>query len=411
MGFVNSTPSGKWRANWRDPEGRQRAKTFRTKREASTYLAQIETQKAQGSYVSPHAGRVLFSQHAQRWMDTWNTEITTAARDASIMRNHVLPHWGTWPLSKIDHMAVQAWVTELCEKYSRATVVECHRLASGVLKSAVRNRLIPFNPADEVRIPKKRKRDTDERIISRADLRTRLLPGVPDFYRGVVATAAGAGLRWGEVAGLCTDALDLDNGTLSVIRTVVEVSGHTSFKPFPKSSAGRRTIPLPPWLIEIIRAHVGQWPPLDQGLVFSNTVGKPLRRTLFRSRVWKPSLVRAGLLGDGITHNLKGGWIARWTDEHGTATSAEFATHEAAVQEVARRASGGLKFHDLRHSYATWLVDDGVPVNMVQRVMGHERSATTLDLYTRRTNNGDRILRALTDDNDDGEAGGLIPVR
>ena len=42
-----------------------------------------------------------------------------------------------------------------------------------------------------------------------------------------------------------------------------------------------------------------------------------------------------------------------------------------------------------------WLVDDGVPINMVQRVMGHERSATTLDLYTRRSDGEDRILRAL----------------
>ncbi|WP_207918720.1 tyrosine-type recombinase/integrase [Saccharopolyspora karakumensis] len=59
---------------------------------------------------------------------------------------------------------------------------------------------------------------------------------------------------------------------------------------------------------------------------------------------------------------------------------------------MARLASGGLKFHDLRHFYATWLVDDGVPVNKVQRVLGHERSSTTLDLYTRRTDGGDRIF-------------------
>ncbi|MEV4648361.1 tyrosine-type recombinase/integrase [Saccharopolyspora sp. NPDC049357] len=52
---------------------------------------------------------------------------------------------------------------------------------------------------------------------------------------------------------------------------------------------------------------------------------------------------------------------------------------------MARLASGGLKSHALRHSYVTWLVDDGVPVNVVQRVLGHERSSTTLDLYTRRT--------------------------
>jgi len=92
--------------------------------------------------------------------------------------------------------------------------------------------------------------------------------------------------------------------------------------------------------------------------VYANAVGKPLRRTLFRARVWKPTLQRSGL-------------------------------------------PVSLRFHDLRHSYATWLVDDGVPVNMVQRVMGHERSSTALDLYTRRTNDQGRILGALDDDDED----------
>jgi integrase len=60
-------------------------------------------------------------------------------------------------------------------------------------------------------------------------------------------------------------------------------------------------------------------------------------------------------------------------------------------------AAGGLRFRDLRHSYTTWLVDDGVPINMVQRVMGHERSSTALDLYTRRTDASERILQVLGD--------------
>jgi hypothetical protein len=68
--------------------------------------------------------------------------------------------------------------------------------------------------------------------------------------------------------------------------------------------------------------------------------------------------------------------------------------------EVSRRHFGGLRLHDLRHSYATWLVDDGVPPNMVQRVIGHERASTTLDLYTRRTANTDRVLAALSDDDE-----------
>lgn len=91
-------------------------------------------------------------------------------------------------------------------------------------------------------------RDTHDQIISRSELRTALLPVVPDRYRAVVGIAADTGLRWGEVIGLRDDVIDLDAARLRVIRTVVEVSGHSSIKPYPKSSAGRRSIPLPPWL-------------------------------------------------------------------------------------------------------------------------------------------------------------------
>jgi integrase len=271
-----------------------------------------------------------------------------------------------------------------------------------VLRSAVRNRLIPFNPAEEVRIPRIRQHDgTLDRIIRRSDLRSRLLPVVPERHRAIVATAAGAGLRWGEAAGLRLDAVDLDQGVIEVVRTVVEVSGNTSFKPFPKSAAGRREVPLPSWLIAIIREHLDRWPTEENAPIFANEVGAPLRRTLFRSRIWRPSLVRAGLLGQV---RGDGPYLASWTDITGERHEEEFRTRAKAVGEVARRQAGGMRFHDLRHSYATWLVDDGVPVNMVQRVLGHEKSSTTLDLYTRRTDNRARILDALTDK--DGDEGG-----
>jgi integrase len=334
-------------------------------------------------------------------MATWNTEQTTAARDRSIMNTHVFPRWGDVPLGKIDDMGLQEWVTALGQQRSRTTVAEALRLTGAVLRSAVRNRLIPFNPADEVRVPRVRQHDTGERIISRTDLRMKLLPAVPERHRAIVATAAGAGLRWGEAAGLRDDALDLDGARLSVVRTVIEVSGYTSFKPYPKSRAGRRSVPLPAWLVEVIREHLRQWPALGGEPVFANEVGAPLRRTLFRSRIWRPSLVRAGLLGAVVP--VDGGFEAQWTDDAGAKHTERLRTRAQAVQHVARHQSGGLRFHDLRHSYATWLVDDGVPPNMVQRVMGHERSATTLDLYTRRTDNSSRILQALDDaDPDDG---------
>lgn len=168
---------------------------------------------------------------------------------------------------------------------------------SGVMRSALWNRLIAFNPCEGVRIPTRRTQDTDEQIIDRAVFRSSLLPVVPDRYRAIVAVGGGAGLRWGEAAGLCADALDLDAARLRVIRTVIEVSGHTSFKPFPKTGAGRRTVPLPAWLVVLLREHVENYPLGEAGLIFANQVGGAYRRTLFRTRVWMPALVRAGLRG------------------------------------------------------------------------------------------------------------------
>jgi integrase len=397
MSHISRTPAGAYRANWRDPSGRQRAKTFPTKKAARQFLAEIEASMTRGLYVDPHAGRRLFADHAARWMGGRNTEATTAARDASVMRTHVLPQWGSWPLSKIDHAAVQAWVTELGKRRSPDVVAKCYQLTSAVLRSAVSNRLLAFNPCEDVRLPPRRRYDSDDRIISREELMTVLLPVVPDRYRAIVATAGGAGLRWGEVAGLCADAVDLDQRRLRVIRTVIEVSGQTSVKPFPKTAAGRRTVPLPSWLVEIIQAHRESYPPGENGLVFPNAVGKPLRRTLFRSRVWRPALVRAGMLGTVTVlddDTVRAGWL----DATGAELVKEFPTEREAVLHIARSYAGGLRFHDLRHSYATWLVDDGVPPNMVARVMGHEKITTTLQLYTRRTDDESRILDALTDE-------------
>ncbi|MEV6101047.1 site-specific integrase [Nocardia sp. NPDC051981] len=411
MGFIEPTDSGKWKAYWREPSGAQRSKTLRTKGEAKTFLAQVELSKATGNYVSPHAGRTKFGDHAREWMKSWNIDHTTRARDLSIMRTHVLPYWEGWQLGKIDHLSAQKWITGLCEQRSRATVAECKRLMSGVMRSAVRNRLIGADPTVGVRIPKRRVRDTDHRVISKEEVRQLLLPAVrPERYRALVATAAFTGLRWGEAVGLCADALDLEQRVLHVKRTVIEVSGHTEFKPFPKSRAGVRTVPLPKWLVAELEDHRRAYPAGQRGLIFCNEVGGALRRTLFRSRVWRPALVRAGLLGE--ISEVDGKFEAVWMDEEGEVYSEVFGNYDQAVRHVARHEFGGLRFHDLRHSYGTWLADDGVEPNKIARVMGHENITTTLQLYVRRTYDADTIRGLLGDgDEQEGEEAGDDPAK
>jgi integrase len=97
--------------------------------------------------------------------------------------------------------------------------------------------------------------------------------------------------------------------------------------------------------------------------------------------VWRLALVRAGLLGKVIREDDEA-YRAVWQDKAGAEQEAVCRSERGAVKEVGCRAAGGVTFHQLRHSYATWLVSDGVPVNDVQRLMGHSRASTTLDRYT-----------------------------
>ena len=392
MGHIVRTDAGTWRANWRDAAGRQKAKTFPTKKAAAGFLAETVAALNHGAYVDPHAGKQRFGPYATRWLAARNHERTTMARDAGIMRTHVLPRWEDVPLARIDQLAVQAWVTELGGRMAPATVAECFRIFSGVMRSAVRDQLVGANPADGVRVPRRRKSDLDDATITPAVLTGRLLPVVPDRYRALVALAGGTGLRWGECVGMRWDAVDLDGGTVRVSRTVTEVAGHVLAKPYPKTKAGRRVVPLPPFVVAQLRGYRDAYPAGPAGEVFTNTAGGPLRRTLFRSRVWRPALVRAGLLG-GVTETGPYKWHATWTDTAGVECSAKFTTEREAVAHVAHKAAGGLRFHDLRHSYATWLVSRGVPVNDVQRAMGHERASTTLDRYTHRSDHQDEHVR------------------
>lgn len=381
MSHIVRTPAGTWRANWRDPSGRQRAKTFKTKKDANRFLAEVEASRNRGLYIDPHAGKVRFADFLPQWVAGRHDEATTTARDQSLMRTHIVPRWGQLPLVKIDHSSVQAWIAELSEKRSVATVRQCHRLFSSVLRLAVRDRIIGHNPCEGVTLPSQRQKDTDERTIPREVFVQQLLPEIPARYAAVVALAGGTGLRWGECVGMRWDAVDLEARQAHVVRVASEVAGTVTSKPYPKSRAGRRTVPLPEFTTRALVDHARNFRPGLTGEVFTNEAGGPLRRTLFRARIWRPALVRAGLLGK-VVQEGEYEYRATWQDKRGLEQSATFGTEREAHAEIARNAAGGLRFHDLRHSYATWLVSDGVPVNDVQQLMGHERPSTTLDLYT-----------------------------
>src|SRR2546423_4569039 len=114
----------------------------------------------------------------------------------------------------------------------------------------------------------------------------------------------------------------------------------------------------------------------------------------FRAKVWRPSLVRAGLLGKIVEVGPRK-VMAHWHDGEGRECSKQFPTAREGTEHLVKYAHGGLRFHDLRHSYATWLVSAGVPINDVSAVMGHEQTSTTLDRYTHPSQDRDQRVRSV----------------
>jgi integrase len=359
VGHTSSTPSGNWRANWRDPSGKQKAKTFKTKKAANAYLAEVESSKNRGAYIDPDASKVLFETFAGRWLLGREVEARTAERTLSLLRAHVLPRWGKLQLCQIDYMSVQEWVVALGKLLAPPTVSKCYGLLVAILDTAVRARILPFNPAAGVKVRRDANDHTPPRAstITRGEFFTQLLPAVPVRHRAIVGMAALAGLRWGECAGLLWGSINLGDATVRVAQVAEETHQGVTLRPYPKTKAGVRTAPLPSFLLALLRAHLKRWdgPPEPTELVFPNRYGQPMRRSNFRREVWALALARAGL-------------------------------------------PATLRFHDLRHSYATWLVTDGVPINVVQRVMGHANASTTLDRYTHAPSNYADAVRAAFDD-------------
>lgn len=400
-------PCGTFRACWRDPAGKQLSKSFSTKREANAFLAEVETTMNRGTYVAPNAGKLRFRVYAVRWSASRDLTARTTERTTSILRNHLLPKWGDWPIGSIDHLSVQEWVTQLGKTLAPATVGKCFSALRTILRSAVRARLITVDPTAGVTTPSTYQPRPLTATISREVFLGALLPAVPLEHRAIVAAGAGAGLRWGEAAGLPWGAVDLSQRRLSVGQVAVETAAEVTVRAYPKSRASVRTIPLPSFLVSALEAHreltVGNAAPDPACLVFPTRTGTPQRRSNFRRQVWRPSLTRGKLLGS--VEALGGAWCASWPDRSGTTQRQMFRTERDAFTHVAAHAVGGLRFHDLRHSYATWLVSDGVPVNVVQKVMGHEQASTTLNRYTHTPDDySARVLAAF-----DGSAAFLLP--
>lgn len=360
MAHVEKRGPNRWRARYRGPDGRERSKTFAKKVDAERWVRAREVSKDTGDWIDPRLGRRLFVE----WVKEYESTITglrpsTLARDDSYMRNHVIPTFGRTQLGAIDAMSVRTWIAKLEAKgLAPATVQKCHQVLSKAMQAAVAVELIKSNPCASTPLPKVEREEM--RFLIPAEVAT-LADAIDKRYRSLVLVGAYGGLRAGELFGLRHKRLDLMRGRVDVAEILVEVRGHHHVGP-PKTRAGRRSVPLPRFVVDELMAHVAPLQPEE--LVFPAPEGGPVRASLWRRRVWEPACVAAG--------------VGRWW--HADADKMQ------RLVETGRRVGRGwhyegLRLHDLRHTAVALWIAAGATPNEIAKRAGHTSVVTVLDRY------------------------------
>ena len=99
-----------WVARWRDPDGRQRKRSFTRKLDADRFLATVESDKVRGVYVDPDAGKITFGTYADRWLARQTFDESTRVAVEVRLRVHIKPLLGNIELRQIKPSTVQHWL-------------------------------------------------------------------------------------------------------------------------------------------------------------------------------------------------------------------------------------------------------------------------------------------------------------
>ncbi|MFF4652993.1 tyrosine recombinase XerC [Streptomyces sp. NPDC001380] len=341
----------------------------KTREEAHQKITNLQAQDNQG-VPTPDTNVTV-----EEYLAYWLAAIVKAQRRPktyqgyeSVVRVHLVPALGKRKLRTLRAAEIRNWLGRLattcqccrhgwdaartepkcCEAgeccrshLSRRMVQSVHAVLRNALENAVREELIVRNVAKLVQVP------TPDYGIGKGltvpQARLLLKESRKDRLHALYVLALVMGMRRGELLGLHWDAVDLERGTLIVSSNLQRVKGELLLGPT-KTASSLRTLPLPSLVVEALEEHRerqaqeraaagDRW--AERGLVFASRVGTPIEPDNLR-RSWYPLRRRLGL---------------------------------------------DLRFHDLRHTCVTLLLDLGVPPHVVRQIAGHSDIAVTMKVY------------------------------
>lgn len=324
--------SGNWYAVYRDGGTQKWERAGGSKRTAEKLLAKRMNQINAGTYQEFE--KILFEEYSAKWLSDYakiSVKASTYNSYETIVRLHLNPRFGKQFLHRISTSDIQKFVSEKItkEKLTPKSVVNFLVPLKEMFKHAVAWGFIKRDPSLYVKRPRVELEEMD--FFTPEEIRLFLDNVNPNHYP-LFLTAVMTGMRRGELLALQWVDIDWNSNQISVRRSIYRGEFVN-----PKSKNSIRRIVITPILRQAFEQHRLLGRKSELGLIFSNENGFPLNPENLIKREFHSALDRAGL----------------------------------------RR----IRFHDLRHSYASLLISQGENIKFIQSQLGHSSAKTTLDRY------------------------------
>lgn len=333
---------------WRNADdGKQTSMQWDTREQAEKFKRIVEGNGNSLTAASETMEKVSATGPTLAKALTKHVDLLTSAGPDQIKRYrraivlHFGGDFGSLPVASVEYADVVGWVKGMQEKgLSAKTIANHHGFLSAAMTTAVRLRLREGNPCDGVSLPKDQATE-DKMIFLTARESLDVVNAMPERYRPLVAFLRGTGARFGEATALRASDFDLDAPTpsVSIQRAWKRGDDGRFYIGPPKTKKSRRSVSLPPSVVEVIRAAVES---AKDGYVFRTTYGGPIRHATFYD-FWAAALDTLGYArGRGLRPRI----------------------------------------HDLRHTHASLMLASGMPIYELSRRLGHESIQTTIDRYS-----------------------------